>query len=129
MLLAEKKMEALVDENPKVAIGHKYRSLGPAALRSNSENDNLLHKSTLGKDWQTFYENVLEKTMALDEFLPAIEKTASGSRALAGASCDKTYPGHKSNRVCNRKSHSGGTDKASLRAEYTLLSATSLAHS
>ena len=114
MLLVEKKMEALVDENPKVAIRHICGELRPTALREKIENDILLHKSTLGKDRHKFYKYVMEKTVALDEFLPAIEKAASSSGSLVAASYDNKYHDNKANKVRNRKSDSGRTDKASV---------------
>ena len=98
-----------------MATCHICGALCPAALRENIENDILLRKSSLGNDWRRFYEYVVEKT-ALDEVLPAIEKTLSGSGGLAAASCDNKYPGNKANKVHNRKSDGRETDKASITA-------------
>jgi len=74
MLLSERKMDSFVDENPKLAIQHIVTALRPLALQEKIHNDLILYKQTLAKDWHKFYAYVTEKTVALDQFLPAIEQ-------------------------------------------------------
>jgi len=74
-LLSERKMDSFVEENPKLAILHIVSALRPLALKEKIENDLVLHKQILAKDWHKFYAYVTEKAVALDEFLPAIEQT------------------------------------------------------
>jgi len=74
MLLSERKMDSFVDENPKLAIQHIVTALRPLALQEKIHNDLILYKLALAKDWHKFYAYVTEKTVALDQFLPAIEQ-------------------------------------------------------
>ena len=105
--LREKNIEGIITDNPKVAVEHICSLLRPPTLKKKIENDLALHKTPLRKDWKKFFQYVVEKAVACNEFVDAHEKQEQ-SRS---PSVNKAGPG--SPRGGRRF---GGRDRGKARA-------------
>lgn len=52
--LQQRKIENLIEDNPKDATGYFCSLLRPMRLRKKIESELALHKTVLQKDWQNF---------------------------------------------------------------------------
>lgn len=69
-ILRTKKWEQLIENNPKVAIGHLVSILKPKPLKIKVENDLHLSEVYLQKAWRGFYQYIIEEAVSCEPFFP-----------------------------------------------------------
>lgn len=70
--LRQKKVESILKNNPKHEIGHVYQFMRPSTPRKNW-NDLNIQEAIVRKNWKGFYQYVIKKAVACDEFVVANE--------------------------------------------------------
>ena len=118
--LRRRNLECITQNNPKLATSHICSILRPMALRRKVESDLAIHKAELKRDWQKFFDYVIEEAVACDRFVSV--KDAEGFKPGSTRSSDKLEKATTQtlNKSTDRdgKEKTGSTIKSEHSAEF-----------